>query len=400
MKLGSTRFRSNIAAAALTCLLGTTIVSAQTPAPKPAPAKPPAAAAAKPAAAPSGDKQLAEEVFKNVTVLKGLSADDFLGTMGVFSAALGISCEDCHKADDTKWEGLAVDNPMKNRARGMVRMMAALNKQFFGGRQMVTCYTCHRGNESPRVTSSLVRLYGTTPETEPITVIAQAPNAPKADAIFDKFLNALGGAQKVAGLTSIQGKGINGGYGPEGGARPLEFYAKAPGMFSTIVQTDNGPATTTYDGKAGYYAAPLRPVPVLAYTGQFLAGMKLDIGLMFPAQIKTMLTDVKVGFPETIGTKDYRPVQGKIGGALATLYFDEDSGLLVRLMRYADTVVGRIVIQYDYSDYREVNGVKIPHKWVYTWLDGRETFELQQVQTNVNIDNAKFAKPAPVPAKN
>ena len=40
--------------------------------------------------------QMAEEVFKNVTVLKGLPVDEFMGTMGLFSAALSVCCGDCH----------------------------------------------------------------------------------------------------------------------------------------------------------------------------------------------------------------------------------------------------------------------------------------------------------------
>ena len=94
--------------------------------------------------------QMSEDVFKNVQVLKGIPIDEFLSTMGVFSAALGISCEDCHGADDSKWENLAIDSPMKRRTRGMIQMMATINKNNFGGRQMVTCYTCHRGSERSR----------------------------------------------------------------------------------------------------------------------------------------------------------------------------------------------------------------------------------------------------------
>lgn len=377
MNLGPNRIIMRSIMAAIVGLPGATMVRAQT--------------------AEDPNSQLAEKVFKNVQVLKGISADEFLETMGVFSAALGISCEDCHKADDSKWENLAVDNPIKRRARGMVAMMTAINKGYFAGRQVVTCYTCHRGNEEPRVTSSLVRLYGTTPSEEPITVIAQALNQPSIDDILGKYIAALGGAQKLAALTSLTAKGTNSGYGPEGGKRPLEIYAKAPAQLTVIVHTDNGTSTTTFDGRNGWYAAPLRPVPVLNYTTGSLAGVRLDAQMMFPGQIKQFLGDWKVGFPATIGDQDYAVVQGTSpGGALATLYFDQNTGLLVRMMRYASSPVGRLVTQYDYSDYREVAGVKIPFKWTKTWLDGRENFELTEVQPNVAIDAAKFRKPLPV----
>jgi len=79
---------------------------------------------------------------------------------------------------------------------------------------------------------------------------------------------------------------------------------------------------------------------------------------------------------------------------LATLYFDAESGLLLRQLRYADSPVGRLPTQVDYSDYRDVAGVKMPFRWTLTWLDGRENFELSEVQPNVTIDAARFGRPA------
>jgi hypothetical protein len=64
-------------------------------------------------------------------------------------------------------------------------------------------------------------------------------------------------------------------------------------------------------------------------------------------------------------------------------------------VRYTDSPVGKIPVQVDYSDYRDVSGVKMPFKFTMTWLDGRDNFELTQVRANVTIDAAKFAKPAP-----
>ena len=93
---------------------------------------------------------MAEQVFKNVQVLKGIPVNEFMGTMGIFSAALGMSCEDCHAAGDENWSVYATDSPRKQMARVMITMMATINKQHFRGRQVVTCYTCHRGEKHPR----------------------------------------------------------------------------------------------------------------------------------------------------------------------------------------------------------------------------------------------------------
>src|SRR2546422_9249822 len=101
---------------------------------------------------PAQRPQMAEEVFKNVQVLKGIPVDEFMSTMGVFSAALGMSCEDCHASNDSKWENYALDtSPRKQMARRMIRMVTTINKDNFGGRQMITCWTCHRGINSPKI---------------------------------------------------------------------------------------------------------------------------------------------------------------------------------------------------------------------------------------------------------
>jgi outer membrane lipoprotein-sorting protein len=82
-------------------------------------------------------------------------------------------------------------------------------------------------------------------------------------------------------------------------------------------------------------------------------------------------------------------------GGTVTLCFDQETGLLTRLVRFSASPVGRIVTRVDYADYREVTGVKVPFKWTLSWLNGRSTFELESVQPNVTIDNARFARPAP-----
>ena len=84
----------------------------------------------------------------------------------------------------------------------------------------------------------------------------------------------------------------------------------------------------------------------------------------------------------------------QINSSPVNLYFDE-SGLLVRVVRWNKTAVGTVPTQIDYSDYREVAGVKLPFRIVMTWTDGQNTFTLKEVRPNVAIDAAKFSRPAP-----
>src|SRR4030095_4835879 len=111
-------------------------------------------------------------------------------------------------------------------------------------------------------------------------------------------------------------------------------------------------------------------------------------------RITQALTAVRVGFPVSINHRDVQVVQGTTAaGTLVTLYFDVETGLLTRWMRYTDSPVGRIVTQYDYEDYRPIDGVQIPFKWTRTCLDGRSVFQLVDVQPNVNVPRDRFAPP-------
>jgi photosynthetic reaction center cytochrome c subunit len=348
-------------------------------------------------AAPQPKPQMAEEVFKNVQVLKGIPVNEFMGTMGVFSAALGMSCEDCHAASDRDWTQYAIDNPRKRTARRMVLMMAEINRANFGRRQVVTCNTCHRASDRPTVTPDLSTLY-TAKLAENPDILTQAAGAPPADQVLDKYVQALGGAQRLGSLTSFVAKGTSSGYGPEGEKRPVEIFVKAPAQRTAIIHTLDGDNTTAYDGRGGWIAAPHRPVPVLPLTGQELDAARLDAELAIPARIKEALTKWRVGPPSTINDRDVQVVQGtSTAGVTATLYFDKESGLLVRQVRYVDSPVGRMPTHVDYADYRDVSGVKLPFRLNVVWLDGQESIQLTEIQPNVPIDAAKFGKPAPPP---
>ena len=346
--------------------------------------------------APAPRPPLAEEVFKNVQVLRGIPVNDFMGTMGIFSAALGMSCEDCHRSGDSSWENYAAESPRKQMARSMVVMMAAINKTHFGGRQAVTCFSCHRGADRPKVTPNLATLYGAPPPEDPRDVIEQAPAAPAAEAVFDKYLAAVGGAARAAALTSFTATGTSAGYGPDSEPSPLELFAKAPNQRTTIVRAAGGDRTSAFDGRAGWLAAPHRPVPVLAWRAPTSTGCASTPSSRFRRASSRWPASGGPAWPTVIDDREVQVVQGTgSGGALVTLYFDAETGLLVRQVRYVASPVGRLPTQMDYADYREVAGVKLPFRWTVTWLDGKDTVELKDVRPNVAIDAGRFARPMP-----
>jgi hypothetical protein len=353
--------------------------------------------------APSAPRPpMAEDVFKNVQVLKGIPVDQFMGTMGIIASSVGRGCTECHERDSGgDWARYAEDTPLKQTARRMILMTQQINNTNFGGRQVVTCYSCHRGMQRPRVTPSLVALYA-APTDEPEDLVSPAPDAPPADQIFDKYLTAIGGAARIASLTDYTGRGTYKAFDDydDQHLNPLEVYARAPNQRLWVWHTVFGEHAMGYNGRDGWIRASQseRPVPLEFLTGQELDGTRVEADLTFPTRIKQALTYLRVGYPESISNREVQVVQGTTAaGTLVTLYFDIETGLLTRLMRYAPSPLGRIVTQYDYEDYRPVAGVRIPFKWTRTWLDGRSIFQLNDVQPNVNIPADRFSPASPHP---
>jgi hypothetical protein len=309
-------------------------------------------------AAPQEKPQMADEVFKNVQVLKGLTVDEFMGTMGFIAASLSMNCIDCHAtaaaSDVTKY---AVDTPTKQTARKMILMVKAINAANFGGKQTVTCYSCHRSGNAPKAVPSLAEQYGTPPPEDPneVEILGAAnPGTPTADQVFDKYLQALGGAQQVAKLTSFTAKGTYEGFDTAEEKAPVDIFAKAPNQLATIVHIPQGDSVRTYDGRTGWTTSTgtLLPLPILILAGGNLDGAKLDAQLCFPAQIKQTLGTWRTGFPTTvIDDVGVEVVEGTSPGKTPVkLYFDKKSGLLVRLVRYTATALGLNPLQIDYSD--------------------------------------------------
>jgi hypothetical protein len=347
---------------------------------------------------PQGMK--AGQFFKNVTTstLKDLTVDDFLGTMGVITGDLGLDCADCHPgAGSNKADFVSDAIKKKVTARKMIEMVAAINKTNFSGVQMVTCYTCHHGREIPVTSLPLDRLYSYTP-MEDEDVVPPAVGGPTADQILDKYIQAVGGAQRLSGLTSFIATGASIGYGGFGGDGEFTIYAKSPNQRTTTItfknHPDRGDSTWTFDGRTGWIKTPRGLFSMYELVGGELDGARLEAQLAFPGQIKTILRNWRTGLRRAIDNKDYLIVQGSgTRGLLATFYFDEETGLLRRLVRYTPSPVGRVPVQVDYLDYRDVGGIKFPFELQFSWMDGRYSAKMKEIRTNVAVDAGVFGKP-------
>ena len=338
----------------------------------------------------------AEEQFKNIQVLKGVPADELFPTMQFISASLGVECEFCHVKDAFEKD----DKKPKQTARKMMEMMFAINKDNFSGNREVTCYSCHRGSAHPMAIPAVMsedakQMSGEPhgPETvKPVEMpAASSQNAgPTADQLIDKYVQALGGAAAIDKVTTRVMKGtIDFG----GHSLPIDVYAKDPEKRISFTHMADGESVTAFNGQEGWLGSPGRPVREMH--GSDLDAAAIDADLHLATHLKKMFDQTQVRGKEQLGDRQAFVVSGRREGKTPIqLYFDADSGLLLRLVRYGETALGWMPTQIDYADYRDTNGVRMPYRWTLARPNGRFTIQISDLQQNVPVDDAKFVKPA------
>jgi photosynthetic reaction center cytochrome c subunit len=121
----------------------------------------------------------------------------------------------------------------------------------------------------------------------------------------------------------------------------------------------------------------------------------VETDLRLPLDLKRLFGELKSGTPEKIGETEVYVISGINAGEIAAkFYFDEGSGLLVRLLRYTRSPLGRNPTQVDYADYRAQDGVKIPFQQTVSRPNSRLTVQIDEAKFNVPVDDSRFARPA------
>jgi photosynthetic reaction center cytochrome c subunit len=352
-------------------------------------------AKAQSSAAPAGNTagpKRAEEQYKNIQVLKGIPADQLIPAMQFIATSLGVGCEFCHVEGAFDKD----DKKSKVTARKMMTMMFAINKDNFEGHREVTCYSCHQGSTDP-VGTPLVMMdepkrLGETKEAEGKSEGVEA-SGPSADQLFDKYLQEVGGAAAIEKISSRVMKGTI-SFGDRN--VPIDIFSKDPDKRVSFTHTPEGDSVTAFDGHEGWLGIPGHAVREMH--GPDIDAAAMDADLHFAAHLKTMFSEVKVRGTEKVADRDaYLVIGQRDGKTPLQLYFDVQSGLLVRLVRYGETPLGRMPTQIDYADYRDAGGVKIPFRWTLARPGGRFTIQVSEVKENVPVDDAKFARPAAPP---
>jgi hypothetical protein len=75
-------------------------------------------------------------------------------------------------------------------------------------------------------------------------------------------------------------------------------------------------------------------------------------------------------------------------------YFDAQSGLLLRVSERIESPLGSLPQDTDYTDYRDVSGVKLPFTVTVVHVQGSTIYKWDQIQPNVSADDSRFEKPA------
>jgi len=344
-----------------------------------------------------GPEKTVEQTKKNIQVLTGLPDSQLVPVMNYMGSSLGVKCTYCHVNKDGKWDFPSDEKPEKTTAREMIRMVQGINKANFKGKPAVGCFTCHRGrNEPPRVPQLPIATPTPFAEAAAAASPTPRPSPPTADQILAKYTEALGGAAAIEKMktrtmkgTWLASNGISLGY---------EVYQTAPDRIYSVLNTPKqGVIERGFNGTVGWEKGEhgLREL-----VGVELYQLKRYPDLFHDIKLQGQFTRLSFGGRDKIDGKDVYVLRGVgVDGKGERLFFDAQTGLLLRRITSTPTMVGVIPEQVDYEDYRDVDGLKLPFTIRTVSIDSfyNSTRTFTEIKLNVPVDETKFNKP-PAPA--
>jgi len=335
-----------------------------------------------------GQEKAAQPRFRNLQVLKDVPPDQLIPAMQFISASLGVECEFCHVRDAFDKD----DKQSKQTARRMIQMMFALDADQFHGERAVTCYTCHRGAAKP---VSIPMVDSTAPYVSEARSAANPAaqgrtNLPSANDVIEKYIRAVGGAAAIQNVLSrVESGTVSFGVGP---SFPIDIFSKSPSRQAMIVHLAAGDSSTVFDSQNGWLKPPAGPVRDMPQAD--IEGAKLDANLQFPISVEKTFRELKVIRTERISDHDAILLFAtNSSGPPLELYFDCETGLLVRQLRFGLSPLGLNPTQIDYDEYKTFDGVQVPLHLVITRPNRTLNIHLFQVKQNVPVGDAEFARP-------
>ena len=324
-------------------------------------------------------EQTTEQRFKNIQIFKGLPATQLDPTMAFIAGSLGVRCSYCHVQNSFDKD----DKPTKLTARRMMQMVFALNKGSFNNQSAISCFTCHRGKPTP----VSVPAVGQNPWAPSSASSAPAPTLPSVKEILDRYVQALGGAEALTKITSRTAKGSR--IGADGVLVPEEVLQKAPDKILTVTSYPNVVFSNGYNGTVAWGHSSREGATPLPE--QLVVQLKRDAVFYKELKSEELYSSLKVLGRDTARDADAFVIQATpVSGPVEKLFFDVRTGLLVRRYTESDTLLGKLPLQMDYEDYREVDGVKQP--FLIHWSMPGRTWgrKIDEIKHNVPLDDARF----------
>jgi hypothetical protein len=331
------------------------------------------------------DKRPAEQVYKNVQTLKGLPAGRWMMLMTMFTKALGVDCTHCHVQGEFEKD----DKPAKQTARKMLGLTGAIAREIYKGPTSINCYTCHRGQAQPvsfPPANPPANPTAKPAETKPPEITRVGP-MPTVDQVLEGYVRAVGGQ---AALAKLNTRALKGSLVAEGGfTAPIEIYARAPDKMLMIMHTPGSPATVGYDGKTAWQKNEGGLREMAGPEAEFLSRQARSFA---GSNLSNQYSKLQVKGKAMLGER--QAVVLEPASAIDRLYFDLQSGLLVRQDVEVDGPQGKTTLIVEYGDYRVVDDVKLPfsRRWLRPGFTFTQRFD--EMKHNVPIDDARFVKPA------
>lgn len=222
---------------------------------------------------------------------------------------------------------------------------------------------------------------------------AALAQTPTAEQVLEKYIEALGGKAALEKRTSMVEKGtVDVTFA--GVTATAEMYSKAPDKALMIFDVESyGQVKQGFDGKTAWSDSPEGGL-------RELTGSQAEIakrGAAFNPALKwrELYSKAELKGKEKVGERDaWVVVLTPDKGSPTTEYFDTESGLLLKRASPATGDQGDYTAISEFSDYRDVEGVKHPFTIKQTIPMGDLIIKLTDVKVNVPIEDAKFAKPA------
>jgi hypothetical protein len=223
---------------------------------------------------------------------------------------------------------------------------------------------------------------------------AQQPAKPglTAEQIIEKSIAATGGRQVMEKISSSYAKGIMEFPAAEVDGI-IERYSKAPNKQLTVTVIDGvGETRQGFDGQVAWSQDPSGRVTQL--TGAALEDVRIGAAFNAALNWRALYPKAELAGRESVGGREAYVVKlTAVSGKITTRYYDAETFLLLRETAMYDTPQGPMKITAEFSDYREVDGLKTPFRTRQIMPVGEIVFRTTELKDNVPIEDATFAKP-------